>query len=174
MGPVRPQEDAAVAHPVADESRLGGGGLARVAIANEFHAEEQPRSPHVADDRMPAGERAQRPEEVLAHLEGVLLQPLLLHDVEHGSPTAADTGLPPNVLKNSMPLSNDEAISRVVTTAPIGWPLPSGLPITTMSGTTPWASNAQKCVPMRPRPVCTSSAMHTPPAACTAAYTSAR
>ena len=43
-----------------------------------------------------------------------------------------------------------------------------------MSGTTSWASKAQKCVPRRPKPVCTSSAMQTPPAARTRAYTSAR
>src|ERR1044071_1588619 len=34
-----------------------------------------------------------------------------------------------------------------------------------MSGTTPWASNAQVWLPIRPRPVWTSSAMHSPPAA---------
>src|SRR5262247_700123 len=52
------------------------------------------------------------------------------------SPTAHDTVLPPKVLKNSMPLANEAAISDVVTTAPIGWPLPIGLPSTTISGTT--------------------------------------
>ena len=51
------------------------------------------------------------------------------------SPTAAETGLPPNVLKYSIPLANASAIARVVTTAPSGWPLPIGLPIVTMSGT---------------------------------------
>ena len=49
-------------------------------------------------------------------------------------PTVADTGLPPNVLKYSIPLAKASAIARVVTTAPSGWPLPSGLPIVTMSG----------------------------------------
>ncbi len=61
---------------------------------------------------------------------------LIAHDLEHREPTAHDTVLPPNVLKYSIPLSNDSAIERVVATAPIGCPLPSGLPITTMSGTT--------------------------------------
>ena len=61
------------------------------------------------------------------------------------------TVLPPKVLKNSIPLSNDSAISGVVTTAPSGCPLPIGLPRTTMSGTTPCVSNAQKCVPKRPK-----------------------
>ena len=53
------------------------------------------------------------------------------------SPIAADTGLPPNVLKYSIPLSKASAIARVVTTAPSGWPFPIGLPIVTMSGTAP-------------------------------------
>jgi len=38
------------------------------------------------------------------------------------------------------------------------------LAMVTMSGTTPWFSKPQKCVPVRPKPVCTSSAMHRPPA----------
>ena len=33
----------------------------------------------------------------------------------------------------------------------------------TMSGTTSWPSKPQKCSPVRPKPVCTSSEMHTPP-----------
>src|SRR5665213_1395751 len=37
--------------------------------------------------------------------------------------------------------------------------------IVTMSGMTPWVSNPQKCVPVRPNPDWTSSAMHRPPAA---------
>ena len=37
-----------------------------------------------------------------------------------------------------------------------------------MSGTTPSSSKPQKCSPMRPKPTCTSSATHTPPAARTA------
>ena len=81
------------------------------------------------------------------------------------SPAAQATGLPPKVLKNSMPLANESAIASVVTTAASGKPLPIGLPRTTMSGTTPWVSKPQKCVPSRPKPTCTSSAMQTPPAA---------
>ena len=49
---------------------------------------------------------------------------------------AHETGLPPNVLKNSMPFANDSAIALVVTTAPIGCPFAIGLPMTTMSGMT--------------------------------------
>ena len=43
-----------------------------------------------------------------------------------------------------------------------------------MSGTTPWVSKPQKCVPTRPKPIWTSSATHTPPASRTAANASAR
>ena len=64
-----------------------------------------------------------------------------------------------------MPFAKASAIARVVSTAPRGKPLPMGLPSTTMSGTTPWVSKPQKCVPSRPKPTCTSSAMQTPPAA---------
>mmetsp|Transcript_10495 Transcript_10495/g.32605 ORF Transcript_10495/g.32605 Transcript_10495/m.32605 type:complete len:232 (-) Transcript_10495:801-1496(-) len=78
-------------------------------------------------------------------------------------PAAHATGFPPLVLKYCTP-SKASAISRRHTTAPSGKPLPMGLPSTRMSGTTPCASKAQKCVPQRPKPVCTSSAMTMPPA----------
>ena len=73
--------------------------------------------------------------------------------------------MPPNVLKYSMPVSNERAISGVVTTAPIGWPLPIGLPSVTTSGTTPPSSKPQNALPTRPKPTWTSSAMQTAPAA---------
>lgn len=72
--------------------------------------------------------------------------------------------MPPKVEKNSMPLSKERAISRVVTTAASGWPAPMGLPRTRISGTAPCISKAQKWLPTRPKPAWTSSAMHTPPA----------
>ena len=75
------------------------------------------------------------------------LQPLVAQHVEHRQARSAqETGLPPKVLKYSIPVSNERAIAGVVTTAPSGWPLPIGLPSVTMSGTTPWVSKAQKCV----------------------------
>ena len=80
------------------------------------------------------------------------------------SATRADTGLPPNVLK-WMRVVMAFAMAGVVTTAASGQPLPMPLAIVTMSGITPCVSNPQKCVPVLPKPVCTSSAMHTPPAA---------
>mmetsp|Transcript_39419 Transcript_39419/g.95764 ORF Transcript_39419/g.95764 Transcript_39419/m.95764 type:complete len:268 (+) Transcript_39419:685-1488(+) len=79
-------------------------------------------------------------------------------------PTAHATGLPPNVLKYSN-LLDASATSGVVITAASGKPLPNGLPTVTMSGTTPCGSKAHMCVPTRPKPVCTSSAMHSPPCA---------
>ena len=89
-------------------------------------------------------------------------------------PIAHETGLPPKVLKYSMPLLNEAAISGVVTTAANGWPLPIGLPIVTMSGTTSCVSKPQKCVPMRPKPTWTSSAMQRPPALRTCRYAALR
>ena len=70
-----------------------------------------------------------------------------------------ETGLPPNELKNSNPLSNFFEISSVQTTAPIGWPFPIGLPRVTISGITLCNSKPQYFSPTLPNPVCTSSAI---------------
>lgn len=64
-----------------------------------------------------------------------------------------------------MRLDRAAATSGVVTTAARGRPLPMPFAIVTMSGTTPWFWKPQKALPVRPKPVCTSSAMHTPPCA---------
>ena len=55
------------------------------------------------------------------------------------------------------------ATSGRVTHAPSGAPLPIPLATVTRSGVTPQFSNPQNAVPVRPNPVCTSSAMHSPP-----------
>lgn len=71
------------------------------------------------------------------------------------------------VLKYSTPLAvKAPAISAVVATHDRGCPLPIGLPIVTMSGlkSSPCSWKAQKWLPTRPKPVCTSSATNTPPA----------
>ena len=90
------------------------------------------------------------------------------------SPIAHDTVLPPNVLKNSIPLSNAAAISGVVTTAPSGWPLPSGLPATRCPGRRPGPRTPRSSCPCdrarsAPRRRCTR---RRPRARCR--YTSAR
>ena len=43
-----------------------------------------------------------------------------------------------------------------------------GLPMVTMSGTMPWRVKPQSPAPVRPKPGCTSSAMNSPLASCTA------
>ena len=53
------------------------------------------------------------------------------------SAAAIATGLPPNVLKNTVWSAKAWAISWRVMTAPTGWPLPIGLPMVTMSGIKP-------------------------------------
>ena len=78
------------------------------------------------------------------------------------------------MLKYSIPVTKEAATSGVVTTAAIGCPLPIGLPSVTMSGTTPSSSKPQKCSPMRPNPVWTSSATHSPPASRTASNAAVR
>ena len=59
-------------------------------------------------------------------------------------PTADDTGLPPTDEKNEPCEENCSAISRLVTTNPMGCPLPAALAMVTTSGTTPCISNPQK------------------------------
>ena len=72
-------------------------------------------------------------------------------------PTAHASGLPPHVL----PCSPGRMVSITASsasTAETGYsPPPSALPRHTMSGRTPAASQ-RSSVPVRPRPVCTSSA----------------
>ena len=74
------------------------------------------------------------------------------------TPAAPAAVQPPQVLKYSMPLAKPLAQAGVVTTAPMGKPLPIGLPRVTMSGTTPYISNAQKWDPTLPNPTCTCTA----------------
>mmetsp|Transcript_27549 Transcript_27549/g.70159 ORF Transcript_27549/g.70159 Transcript_27549/m.70159 type:complete len:202 (+) Transcript_27549:459-1064(+) len=88
-------------------------------------------------------------------------------------PPALHTGLPPYVLKCSLP-AMEAAISGVVTTAARGRPLPMPLAMVTMSGVTPWFWKPQYAEPVRPNPVCTSSAMQMPPASRMILYTSGR
>lgn len=71
------------------------------------------------------------------------------------------------VLKYSIPDDmKASATSLVVTTHDMGWPLPMGFPIVTMSGTksSPWNWKAQKWEPTLPKPTWTSSAIKMPPA----------
>lgn len=71
------------------------------------------------------------------------------------------------VLKYSTPLAvKAPAISAVVATHANGCPFPIGLPIVTISGqkSSPCSWKAQKWLPTRPKPVCTSSTTNTPPA----------
>ncbi len=125
-----------LAHPFDDVRRLLGRRLERRAVADELDAEEEPEAAGVADERDAAprarghrrgsGRRASRRSPAGARPRS---RPA------PRCPTAADTGLPPKVLKYSIPLANAAAISGVVTTAASGCPLPAGLPIVTMSGT---------------------------------------
>ena len=57
--------------------------------------------------------------------------------------------MPPGELKKLRRGRSPAAISGVVMTAPSGWPLPAGLAIVTMSGTTACCSKAQNQRPSR-------------------------
>jgi hypothetical protein len=70
-----------------------------------------------------------------------------------------------NVLKKAeIGGERGEDVRPRVTTAPIGQPLPIGLRMATISGTTPWRANPHMPSPVRPKPGCTSSALSAPPA----------
>ncbi len=66
-----------------------------------------------------------------------------------------ETGLPPNV---EIEFACRQSISSArATTPPIVSPLPRPFANVIASGVTPWAWMPQKCSPVRPQPVCTSS-----------------
>ena len=77
---------------------------------------------------------------------------------------AADTGLPPKVLKYVEASWKSETRALEATTPASGWPLPIGLPMVTMSGTTSLSWCPHIASPVRPNPACTSSQMKSPPA----------
>ncbi|MNI71104.1 hypothetical protein D3C73_1269610 [compost metagenome] len=80
---------------------------------------------------------------------------------------AIETGLPPKVLKYGI-LSLKAARTSLLAKSPdTGTPLPIGLPVVMISGTTLWRPKPQKESPVRAKPGCTSSAIKIPPLACT-------
>ncbi len=99
-----------------------------------------------------AGRPARRAAaQVSADPARVALQVLVADRVQHGDPdrrghrAAADRGE-----ERSLRRRTRSAISRRVTTNPIGWPLPAALAMVITSGTTPCSSNPQNASPVRP------------------------
>ena len=117
-----PDEHAQLTHAIRRHRRASSvAGASVVAVAHELDADEQARSAHVADEIVRRLQLAQLGQQVRADIERVRLQAsrrCVTRSV--ASPAAQAAVLPPNVLKNSMPLSKRSAIARVVTTAPIG------------------------------------------------------
>ncbi len=76
------------------------------------------------------------------------------------------TWVPPKV--EMLLASRQFMISARAMTPPTDMPLPMPLAKVTMSGgpLRPWACQPQKCSPVRPQPVCTSSAIHRMPRSC--------
>ena len=109
-----------------------GGGLA--IFRHEFEAEEQAGAADVGQPRV---------ADFLKTLQGA-------GRTERAA--AADTGLPPNVLKYSNASRKVFMVCGVVIAAETGCPLASGLPMVTMSGARPIRSWAQKWLPERPSP----------------------
>ena len=87
---------------------------------------------------------------------------------------AMHTGLPPKVLKYGMDPANGSSTSCRAAISEVGRPLAIGLPEVTRSGTMPWRPKPQKASPVRVKPGCTSSAIHTPPSSCTVSMTGFR
>ena len=78
-------------------------------------------------------------------------------------PAAAESGLPPNVENDVTWIVS--MISARATTPASAAPLPTPLAKVSMSGTMSWASYPQKCSPVRPQPVWTSSEIRRMPRA---------
>ena len=75
---------------------------------------------------------------------------------------AHETGLPPKV--EMVSFRSESAIAGVAMQAESGRPLAMPLATVMISGSTPYCSHAPPAVPpVRPKPVCTSSQMNTPP-----------
>ena len=120
-------QDAVFAHYQRDSgpSSAAGSSVARLRTSSTPTNRPSPRArDRPAHDDLP--QSAQTVHQIGTDAQRVGLA-ILLNGVEHRQPpTAHDTGLPPNVLKYSMPLANEAAMAGVVTTATSGWPLPIG------------------------------------------------
>lgn len=77
-------DDLLLLHPVDDVLGLGRSRSAALAVQYELDPDEEASSPHVTDDGPPLGQLVQLGQQVVADLEGVLLEVLPLHDLHHG------------------------------------------------------------------------------------------
>jgi hypothetical protein len=74
---------------------------------------------------------------------------------------AEEIGFPPNV--EIVSALRESAISGVAIVTPSGIPFATPLAIVMISGSTFQCEMPYQCPPVRPKPVCTSSQMKTPP-----------
>ena len=86
------------------------------------------------------------------------------------SAPAVEIGFPPKVERWRLG-ETDSITSALPTTAPMARPLPRPLAITIMSGSTSKASMPQKCSPVRPKPVWTSSEIKSIPVSSRISFT---
>ena len=169
VGAVRAHRAPLLPQSLNDVGRLKGGRGPGRPVQDELDPEKQAQPADVSDKGVPFAEPAQPGFQRGADPGGVLLQLFVLHDVEHREAGGAGHRITAERIEVLHAIR--EGVRDcwvVVTTAPSGKPLPIGLPMVTISGTTLWVSNPQKCVPTRPKPTWTSSAMHSPPASLTA------
>ena len=114
--------------------RLRGRGFPGVLVAHELDADEQARSPDVADEPVPRLHRAQAVGGVFAHVGAGLQQAVLFEYLERGdSGGEADREFPEGqgVVPGWKPVSSASA-----RTPASGNPPPTPLPKTRMSGVT--------------------------------------
>ena len=77
------EQDAAPLHAFDDVIRFPVSGFERVAISNQFDAEEESRTAHLPDDGEARLQGLQALHPIAADLVGVLLQVFIGDDLEH-------------------------------------------------------------------------------------------
>lgn len=82
-GALGAEQDAAALHALDDIVRFPVSGFERVAISNQFDAEEEARTAHLPDDGEVRLQGLQALHPIAAGLVGVLLQVFIGDDVEH-------------------------------------------------------------------------------------------
>lgn len=113
-------QNAPLSCTIIDAFCESGRGCLGLPIRDEFNSEKQTLATNIADDVKTRLHFAKAIKQIIADIERILRKPSRSITLSTARPAAQETGLPPNVLKYSMPLLKLSATSRVVTTADIG------------------------------------------------------
>ncbi len=117
---IRAEQDAVLAHPVGDERSLLRGRLERGKILTSSTPRNNPAPLASATMRYFPTNDFNPLSSLVPTRAACACKPSFSRTSSTARPTAHETGLPPNVVKYSMPLSKASAISRRVTTAASG------------------------------------------------------